>query len=78
MQSAKYNVYISEFFTNNIVSSSVIIISICSTIMFELDFDLVCCLTNKHHQYRKAYAHHEHNLCLALFTFLRGLIEREA
>ena len=50
-------------------SSSVVIISVCSTQAYELDFDLACCRTNEHHQYHRIYARYEHNLCLALFTF---------
>ena len=56
-------------------SSSVLIISVCSTWMFELDFDLVCCRTSIRHETYKIYARYEHNLCLALFSYSRGLNE---
>ena len=54
-------------------SSSVIIISVSSTQMFELDFDLLCCHTNECLQCHKVFAHYEEELCLKLFTLLRGL-----
>ena len=53
--------------------SSVIFISVYSTLTFELDFDLVCCLTNEHHEYHKVYAHYEDKLCLSLSTFNRDV-----
>ena len=54
-------------------SSSIFIISVCSTQTVKHDFDLFCFHTNERHQYHKGYARYEHNLCLASFTFLGGL-----